>query len=127
MIEKAIEKIQSEIDENKNNPYVHVVGGFLINHLDKSPQDAEKIMAQDKTLIKSLDEMRNAASKKKVGNCAVLTDQEAFSIVFKYYGIESAVTIPVPATAVTRNTITVTTPKPKSKMVDFDVNLDDFI
>jgi hypothetical protein len=62
-------------------------------HLERNPQDAEKILAADKTILKSLDEMKKAAEKKKVGNMAVLTDAEGFSVVFKYFGIEGKPTI----------------------------------
>ena len=34
--------------------------------------------------------MKKAAEKSKVGNCAVLTDQEGFNIVLKYFGVEGA-------------------------------------
>ena len=81
MLKNAISKIQSEMDKNVNNPYVQVVGGFLLQHLKSNPESSEKIMAADKTIAKSLDEMRKAAEKKRVGNCAVLTDQEGFSVV----------------------------------------------
>ena len=129
MYTNAVEKLKSEIDKAKNNPYVQVVGSFLLGHLEKHPKDAEKIIVADKTITKSLDEMRKAAEKKKVGNCAVLTDQEAFSIVLKYFGIDSAVTIPVPAAAPAvsvQEPVVAPTPKQKSK-IDFNVNLDDFI
>lgn len=90
MLTNAITKIKTEIEKNNNNPYIQVVGGFLIQHIEKNPQDAEKIMNNEKTIAKSLDEMRKAAEKKKVGNCAVLTDQEGFAVVLKYFGIEAA-------------------------------------
>lgn len=82
---EAIAKVRDEIDSNKNNPYVQVVGGFLLNHLNEHPEDAEAIMVEGKTVLKSLEAMRKEAEKKKVGNCAVLTDAEGFDIVLKYF------------------------------------------
>lgn len=120
----AIAKLKTEIDQNKSNPYIQVVGDFLLGHLDKHPQDAEKILAQDKTISKSLDEMRKLASKKKVGNCAMFTPSEGFAIVLKYFGIESA----VPAAVVDPKPAVTSAPKIKTKSsVDFDVSLDDFL
>ena len=87
MLQKVIAKLKSEMDKNSNNPYIQVVGSFLFNYLESSPEAAEKILTEDKTIIKSLDAMKNEASKKKIGNCAVLTDQEGFDIVLKYFGI----------------------------------------
>jgi len=122
MYQEAVLKLKNEIEQNKNNPYIQVVGNFLLGHLESNHQDAEKIMTADKTIVKSLDEMRNVASKKKVGNCAVLTDQEGFAVVLQYFGIGSAVTILAPVAA----PIVEPTLKQKSK-VDFDVNLNDFL
>jgi hypothetical protein len=88
----AIEKLNDEIQKN-NNPYVQVVGQFLIGHINANSSSAEKILADNKTIIGSLDEMRKEAEKVKVNNCAVLTDQQGFAIVLEYFGIDSAVTL----------------------------------
>lgn len=121
MIAKAIEKIKAEIGSNKNNTYVQVIGGFLLDYLDQNPQAAEKIMGKEKTIAKSLEEMRNTASKKKTGNFAMLSDQEAFGIVLKYYGIEGN-----PGAYVPPGSSAPVQPKPV-KDVDFDIKLDDFL
>lgn len=117
MIDKAISKINNEMTKETNNSYVQVVGGFLLQHLAKHPESAEKIMDSNKTIIKSLDEMRKTAEKKKVGNCAVLTDQEGFAVVLKYFGIEAPAQVPqappVHAAA--------------APPLDFSVNLDDLL
>lgn len=128
MHQEAVSKLKTEIDQNKSNSYIQVVGDFLLIHLDKHPQDAEKILANDKTIAKSLDEMRNLASKKKVGNCAMFTPAEGFAIVMKYFGIESAIDITAPAAVVDPKPVVSPNPKPKAKSaVDFDVSLDDFM
>lgn len=121
----ATEKLKGEMEQNKNNPYIQVVGAFLLNHLNHYPKDATKIMAADKTIAKSLGEMRKAAEKKKVGNCAVLTDQEGFAVVLKYFGIDSGIEL-TPAAVLDPKPAIRPTPKTKSK-VDFDVSLDDFL
>lgn len=95
-MEQAINKIKSEMNVNPDNPYIQVVGQFLLDRIRTHPADAEKILNTEKTILKSLNEMKKFAEKKKVGNCAVLTDQEGFEIVLKYYGIDSeASTAPV--------------------------------
>lgn len=116
----AISKIKTEMDGNKNNPYIQVVGGFLLQHLDANPAAAEKILAADKTIAKSLDAMRKEAEKKKVGNCAVLTDQEGFEVVLKYFGIEGAVITPAPAAATANTSAPAAGP-------EFDVKLEDLL
>jgi len=119
MIQQATEKLKNEMAK-ENNPYVQAVGQFLLQHIESNPANAEKILAEEKNILKSLDEMRKAAEKKKVGNVAVLTDQEGFAIVLNYFGIKA-------------NTESVTNFKPVIPVpnlkpsVDFDVNLDDLL
>ena len=120
----AIAKIQSEMDANKANGYVQVVGSFLLHHLESNPNDAGKIRDEGKTILKSLDEMKKVAEKKKVGNCGVIDPQEGFSIVLKYFGIEGAA--PTTFAAAPRETITVTSAQ-KPAVTDFDVKLEDFL
>jgi len=121
MPSKAIEKLRTEMAQNTANSYIQVVGGFLLQHLESHPQDAEKILVTDKTIAKSLDEMRKAAGKKKVGSCAVLTDQEGFLVVLKYFNIKGE-----PAAPVNTN---VPTPVPEltKPTIDFDVRLEDLL
>jgi hypothetical protein len=127
MLEKAIEKIKSEMDKNKNNSYIQVVGNFLLQYLNQNPGAAEKILQDGKTIAKSLDEMKKAAEKRRVGNCAVLTDQEGFEIVFKYFEIENNALM---VSKVKENSIQA--PKISDKLankneINFDVKLDDFL
>jgi hypothetical protein len=116
MLEKAILKVQREIG-NGNNPYITVIGEFLLKHLKAHPEAAEKIMQADKTIAKSLDAMKAEAKKKAVGGCAMLTDTEGFEIVLKYFGIGGQVSVAPEAPEA----------KPAAKDIDFDVSLDDFI
>jgi len=119
----AIEKIRAEMDANKNNAYVQVVGEFLLQHLAANPQDAEKILNPDKTILKSLEEMRKVAEKKKVGNCAVLTDQEGFEVVLKYFGIDAK-----PQVFVTEHPQTnIEYSKTITNDIGFDVRLEDLL
>lgn len=126
MLDKAIKKIKDEMAKDKN-PYVNVIGEFLLNHLNINPGAAEKILDDKKSIIKSLDEMKNAAEKKKVGNCAVLTDQEGFEIVLKYYGIESSESKGVPIAQEVKEKVEVKKEESSKKVIDFDVKLEDFI
>ncbi|GAB6172016.1 hypothetical protein JCM15765_14940 [Paradesulfitobacterium aromaticivorans] len=119
MLENAISKLKTEMDSNKSNTYVQVVGGFLLQHINCHPQDAEKIMVTEKTIGKSLDEMRKVAEKKKSGNCAVLTDEEGFEVVLKYFGIKgkpASMTDIAPAPA-----------EPTKQTPSFDIRLEDLL
>lgn len=123
MLDKAITKLRAEMDQKANNPYVQVIGNFLINHVRGNPADAVTIASSDKTIEKSLDEMRREAEKKKVGNCAVLTDDEGFAIVLKYFGIRTGTIKQPEKNAAPETTPAAATVSPKS----FDINLDDLL
>lgn len=118
MLTEAISKLKAEMDGNKNNPYIKVIGDFLLRHLEVDPGAAEKIMTSDKTIAKSLDAMKAEAKKKQHNGMAMLTDAEGFAIVLKYFGIEGA-----PAAG----TIAPIRSEPSEQISNFDVKLDDFL
>lgn len=85
-IEQAIEKIKNEMHKESNS-YTQAIGNFLIGTIGTDDAIAEKVLTEGKTIMGSFKSMENEAKKKKVGNSAVLTDEEGFSIVLKYYEI----------------------------------------
>lgn len=89
MINKAITKINDEM-KKENNPYVKLIGEYLLEVIKNNETAAEKILDKDKSIMKSSEEMRKAAEKVKVGNMAMISDEEGFSIVLKYFGIEKS-------------------------------------
>ncbi|MGM0776945.1 MAG: hypothetical protein ACQEXE_10285 [Bacillota bacterium] len=119
MKEKAIEKLKSEMEKEKSS-YVQIVGQFLLNQVENNPDAAEKVLEKDKSIMKSLTAMRKAAEKQKVGNMAVLSDEEGFAVVLEYFGIKGK---GVPQTLVQ------STPVAERAKVsaDFDVSLEDFL
>lgn len=124
MLNNAISKIQTEIDKNANNTYIQAVGGFLLRYLVENPESAEKILVPDKTIGKSLDEMRKEASKKKVGSCAVLTDQEGFAVVLKYFGIKATAPTSAPKVPIPQIQAAIAGSKP---VIDFNIKLEDLL
>lgn len=115
---QAIEKIRDEMAANTNSAYVQVVGDFLLSFLDKRPEAADKILTDGKTLKGSLAAMRAEAQKHQTDGCGVLTPDEGFAIVLKYYEIDSK-PLPRPAVALP------TAPAPKAS--GFNVDLDDLL
>jgi hypothetical protein len=87
VIDKAIKKINEEI-KKENNPYVKVIGEYLLEVIRNNEHAAEKILDKDKTIMKSLDAMRKEAEKNKIGNMAMISDEEGFAIVLKYFAIK---------------------------------------
>lgn len=114
MLNKARAKIKTEIERNKSDAYIQVVGEFLLRHLEASPGDADRILNDGKTISKSIDEMAKAARKKASKGRAILTDEEGYAVVLKYFGILPPASIkPAPA--------------PEIKNDVFDVRLEDLL
>ncbi len=130
MLEQAQAKLQAEMEKEKKNEYVQFIGQFLLGHLGANPGDAERILAADNTILKSLDAMKTAAQKKpRSGNVAMLTPIEGLTVVLKYFGIDKAPTVPVMpdmvATPVSAPTAPAA-PQPAPK-ADFDISLDAYM
>lgn len=122
MLGSAIEKLRAEMSANQSNPYIQVIGDFLLNHINTNPDAAACVLPGDKTIGKSLDAMKNEAKKKQHNGMAMLTDAEGFAIVLKYFGIEN--NKPANLTVAT----TVSTPPPSIQSTsDFDVSLDELL
>ncbi|WP_418301312.1 hypothetical protein [Lysinibacillus fusiformis] len=88
MMEQATAKLMTELRMEGVHPYVSAIGNFLLDFLKDNPSAAEKIMVEGKTIIGGMKEMRKEAEKVKVDNCAVLTSDQGFDIVLKYFGIK---------------------------------------
>jgi len=119
MLDKAIEKIKSEIEQNKKNSNIQVIGEFILRELALNNAAAEKVLQEGKTIKGSIDEMKKVAKTKAVGGCGMLSDQEGFGIVLTYFGIKfTPLKInPIPIKAV----YVPVAPKPN---IDFNVELD---
>lgn len=121
MLQEAITKLQTEMEQNKSNGYIQLVGDYLIKFLGTNPEAAEKILVEDKTINKSLDHMRKVAEKKMTGNYAMLTPEEGFKAILEYFVIKSEVVIEAPVPPKLENV------PAASKAVDFDIKLDDLL
>lgn len=88
MLSKAIEKIKAEVEANKSNSNIKVIGDFLIRRLGLINGGAEKVLQDGKTIKCSIDEMRKVAKTKAVNGCGMLTDEEGFGIVLKYFDMK---------------------------------------
>ena len=86
MIDRAIEKINSEMQKNSSNTYVEIVGHYLI---DRCSDDiaAARVMVEGKTLNGAMQAVESIAKKQAVNNVAVLTPDIVFDAVDTYFGI----------------------------------------
>lgn len=122
MLNKAIKKINDEIEKEKN-PYVKVIGEYLLKVIEDNEGAAEKIIAVDKTIMKSLDAMRKAAEKNKVGNMAMISDEEGFAIVLKYFEIKKEIKNDIN----NKKVIDFKAKKEEKEEDIFNVSLDDYL
>lgn len=125
MLDKAIKKINDEMEKEKN-PYVKVIGEYLLGVIKNNESATEKVLDKDKSIMKSLDVMRKAAEKVKVGNMAMLSDEEGFSIVLKYFGIDKA--NKEEAKAISKDNVIDFKAKKEEKEEDIlNISLDDYL
>jgi hypothetical protein len=124
MLDKAIEKLNDEVNRNKNNPNIKVVWEFLRKQLNMNNGASEKVLQEGKTIKGSIDEMEKVAKTKAVGGCGMLTDQEGFEIVLKYFDIKYTpiASIPIPI-EVAKDPVAPIAPN-KKPSVEFNVELD---
>lgn len=88
MIEKAVQKIKDEMSKSKN-PYMKVVGKYVLSQIEINPNSVKEVVDGNKTLKGSLKEMENVARKRAVDRVGILTDEEGFAIVAKYFGFKA--------------------------------------
>lgn len=135
MIERAIKKIKSEMEQKKNNLYIQAIGDYLLKQVEINRNAAEKICNEKKSIEKSLKEVEKVARKKAVAGCAVLSDNEVFKIVREYYQFEAVQDkfIQVEVEEIKEqiqegvNEERVKEKKEDSKTDDFSINFDDYL
>ena len=82
----AIEKINTEMQKRPDDLYMEIIGHYIIDRCGADEACEKKASAEGKTLTGAVTAVRNAAQKKAVSNCAVLTPDEVFSNIDKYFG-----------------------------------------
>lgn len=85
-IEKAIEKINTEMQKNPADVYTEIIGQYIIDRCEDLAV-ADKVAADGKALKGAMDAVMKKASAAKKGNVAVLTPAVVFGEVDKYFGI----------------------------------------
>ena len=87
MTNKALEKINAEMQKDPQNVYMEAVGHYVLDRVAMSPEDAEKILAEDKSLKGCLEEIKKKAQKEAKGGVAVIRDDVVFGWADEYFGI----------------------------------------
>ncbi len=121
MIQKAIEKINTEIQMSPNDTYRAVIGEYIIDHII-TDEDAAKVLDEKKTLGRALEEVVSKAKKQARGSKAFIEDSVVFGWAMKYFGFEGEFEgedSPNPQTAAEK-------PKEKPAEKGIVLNLEDF-
>jgi len=117
MVEKAKEIIKEEM---KKNAYTKVIGEYVLKHIEVNKSAAEKIVSLEKTITLSLDEMKNEAKKIAINGCGMLSDEEAFKIVAKYFEFDAIQEVAFPDTVAKVEEVIKEKPKKRSFHVDIN-------
>ena len=127
MKDKAIEKINAEMQKKPNDPYTEIVGHYIIDRcLDAAC--AEKVMADGKSLKGAMDAIMAKAKKAKNGNVAVLTPGAVFGAIDEHFGFETDEAAQMAAIS-SASPATVEPPKPKTpeRASGSIISLEDFL
>ena len=88
-MQKAIEKINAEMQTDPTNEYMEIIGHYIIDRCTNEAT-AEKILAEDKSLGGVLEEIKEKAREKAINGCAVIRDEDVFGMVDEYFGFGAA-------------------------------------
>lgn len=89
MLADAIQRIENEIDSEKSNPNIKVIGEFMLHYIQRYPDAANVVCTNGKFLSGAYKAIEDYAKKKpRNGNCVAVAPDEGFEQVLKYFGIE---------------------------------------
>ncbi len=83
---EAIKKINAEMQKRADDPYVEIIGHYVIDRCEEEAC-AALVLADGKTLGGAMQAVTATAQKVKKGNVAVLTQDRVFGEVDKYFGL----------------------------------------
>ena len=84
-IQKAIDKIDQEA-EKMGSATVRLLCSHIIDHCLVNDENADKVLAEGKSLKGCWDHITNNARKQAAGNCAAVPDDTVYEWAAGYYG-----------------------------------------
>lgn len=85
MLEETIRKIREEQEAGIAEKQI---GAYLLAHLEKRPEDEERVAAEGKSLADCVRHLKEKYRARAEGGVAMVSDEEVFADVRGYYGIE---------------------------------------
>lgn len=98
---EALAKLEKECEEDINDNNIVLISNHLRVIVSGSEAAAEKVLANGKTIKGAVEAMYNVAKDRhKKGNMVLISPDEGFNIINKYYGFGGSVkTEIIPAVA----------------------------
>lgn len=94
-LDQVIKKLQDETNKNLEDPFITMVGEFLMDSVQKHPEIASFILIDKKTIQGAFNEMRDRAHKqsieKKHKGYGMFSLPDGLKIVLEYYEIPAAI------------------------------------
>lgn len=126
MTDKAIEKINTEMQKNANDPYTEVIGHYILDRcLDESA--ARLVLKKGKGLSGAMKAVMDEARRARRGSTAVLTPAEVFGAVDRYFGFSTGLSAQWKALNGSGDPVVSEAVPPGTPAPVLDLNLDDFL
>lgn len=85
-----MDRLRDEMAGKHGNPGVQIIGEAMTRMLQLSPETAEAVGAEGKTLAGAFAAVRSWAEKHQTGGCCFVPPAQAVKIVCEYYGLPDA-------------------------------------
>ncbi len=93
MIQKAIIKINTEMQKNPTDKYMEAIGHHVIDAC-ATEANAKAVLDEKKSLTGAMGKVKDAAKKRATGGVAVIEDSEVYAMVDEYFGLTAAPAVP---------------------------------
>lgn len=103
-IQDAINKIDEETEKTKNGA-IKEIATYILDNLLTTDENADRILAKDKSLEKCYAEIAKKARNQASGNSACIRDDIVFGWVREYYNINLQLTASKTAPAEPSNVV----------------------
>ena len=88
MLQEIIDKFEKECEKNPDDMMKRVICNHVVEKLQEAPEKHLKNIIDSKLSISgAIGRMRDEARKQETGGYAVLSDEQGFAIIDKYFGL----------------------------------------
>lgn len=91
MLEKIKNTFDTELNQKKNSTYERIAA-YVLERCRENPTTMEAVAAaveEKKNIAGAVEEMKKEAKKTAINGIGCLSDEEGYSIIMKYFGVEA--------------------------------------